>query len=263
MIRVAVESALRVDRPVSGAGAVGGRGLGDPSVLCEAQQRRPGRLAADPGQQGQAAGVGLHEALRACRARKLSTSRMRRSAGPPPRVQRPAAASARAARRGRARPSRRRGGRTWIVPDLAVTRGDVAHGLVPLSAEHGGLLASGRAARPRVATRLRTCSRPGSVSTRAATSACRHLAAAAPIRTRQSVAEASMGVSRRAAELLAGSCRRGPARCRRPWESRGSGERGSMGRAGSVSSTRPATRLTRARTCAAVAGGRAARPGRR
>ena len=30
-----------------------------------------------------------------------------------------------------------------IVPDLAVTRGDVAHGLVPLSAEHGGLLASG------------------------------------------------------------------------------------------------------------------------
>ncbi|MFD0760386.1 hypothetical protein [Arthrobacter ulcerisalmonis] len=29
-----------------------------------------------------------------------------------------------------------------IVPDLAVTPGDVAHGLVPLPAEHGGLLAS-------------------------------------------------------------------------------------------------------------------------
>lgn len=47
---------------MSCAGSIRGRGLGDPSVLCEAQQRRPGRLAADPGQQGQAAGVGLHGA---------------------------------------------------------------------------------------------------------------------------------------------------------------------------------------------------------
>jgi hypothetical protein len=189
------------------------------------------------------------EALRACRARKLSTSRMRRSAGL-------RGSSGRRPRRRGLHVADVRGHRVGaavergIVPDLAVTRGDVAHGLVPLSAEHGGLLASGRAARPRVVTRLRTCSRPGSVSTRAATSACRHLAAAAPIRTRQSVAEASMGVSEscgavggelpawagqvQAAVGVEGSGERGRwavrARCRRRGRRRGSRGRGPVPR---------------------------------
>ncbi|WP_146078253.1 hypothetical protein [Rathayibacter rathayi] len=128
---------------MSGAGAIGGRSLGDPPVISQAQQRHPGRLTANPRQQGQASDVGLHggaEGVQSKEAQHVEDATIGRTAPSSPAAGGHVGALLNVTHMGGHRVSAaiERG----VVPDLPITRGDIAHSLIPLPAEHGGLLAS-------------------------------------------------------------------------------------------------------------------------
>ena len=125
---------------MSGAGSVSGRGLRDPSVLCQAQERCPGCLAADAGQEGQAAGVGFQGAAESVQgedAQHVENATVCRTSSTRP----TAGCRVRAllhlahVRGDRVGAPIKRG----VVPDLPVTGRDVAHRLIPLAGKHTAL----------------------------------------------------------------------------------------------------------------------------